>query len=123
VKEEEVAVGPGALEAVIKTSGGDLRRAITCLQSCARLKQKGEPVESEEIIELMGVVPDRWILGLLDVAATKNYDKIATFVEDLLMEAYSASQVMLQIHERILDHPDFSDPAKATVCEKLAVGF
>jgi len=120
-RAEGVVVGPGAVEAVISTSGGDLRRAITCLQSCARLKQKGQPVERDEIIELMGVVPDHWVLGFLDVAATKNYDKVATYVTDLLLEAYSAGQIMLQLHDRLLDHPNFSDQAKAAICEKLAV--
>jgi replication factor C subunit 2/4 len=110
-----------ALDTVIKTSGGDLRRAITCLQSCARLKQKGEPIEKSEVVELMGVVPDKWILGLLDITASKNYDKVATFMNDLLLEAFSAFQIMLQLHERIIEHPTYTDSAKAEICEKLAV--
>jgi replication factor C subunit 2/4 len=119
--KEDVAIDSEALDTVIKTSGGDLRRAITCLQSCARLKKKGEPIEKNEVVELMGVVPDKWILGLLDITATKNYDKVATFMNDLLLEAFSAFQIMLQLHDRIIEHPTFTDNAKANICEKLAV--
>ncbi|XP_059488066.1 replication factor C subunit 4 [Neocloeon triangulifer] len=120
-KEEGVAVGPEAIEAVISTSGGDLRRAITCLQSCARLKSKGVPVEKEEVVELMGVVPGNWIHGFMEVAGSKNYDKVETFVNNILLEAYSASQIMLQLHDRILDKEDITDESKAEICEKLAV--
>lgn len=118
---EEVEIENEALETVIKTSGGDLRRAITCLQSCARLKQKGQLIEKDDVVELMGVVPNKWILGLLDITGSKNYDKVATFVNDLLLEAFSGFQIMLQLHEIIVEHPTYSDVAKAQICEKLAV--
>lgn len=36
--DEEVELAPGALEALSKVSRGDLRRAITSLQSAVRLK-------------------------------------------------------------------------------------
>ncbi|CAB3369084.1 Hypothetical predicted protein [Cloeon dipterum] len=119
--EEGVTVGDGAIEAVITTSGGDLRRAITCLQSCSRLKNKELPVEKEEVVELMGVVPGNWIHELLEVTATKNYDKVDAFVNNILLEAYSASQIMLQLHDRILDKDDLNDESKAVVCEKIAI--
>lgn len=41
-KEEEVLVTEDVLNALVKESGGDMRRAITALQSCANLKGKGK---------------------------------------------------------------------------------
>lgn len=118
-KEEGLQVEDGALLTVVSTSGGDLRRAITCLQSCARLKEQ-EPITSNDILELMGVVPEHWIDGLLEVCNTKNYDKIAAYVTSLLKEAYSASQVMMQLHGKIVESLEQPDSWKAIVCEKLA---
>jgi replication factor C subunit 2/4 len=53
-KGEDLQVDNEALLTVVQTSGGDLRRAITCLQSCARLKEQA-PITSDDILELMGV--------------------------------------------------------------------
>lgn len=53
-REEGLNVEDGALMTVVQTSGGDLRRAITCLQSCARLKEQS-PITTADIVELMGV--------------------------------------------------------------------
>ena len=39
--EEGVELRPGAMETLAKVSGGDLRKAITTLQSAVRLKVRG----------------------------------------------------------------------------------
>ena len=46
----------------METSEGDLRKAITSLQSCARLKS-GDQVEigPEDVDEISGVIPSRFI--------------------------------------------------------------
>lgn len=49
------------MDTLISTSDGDLRRAITYLQSAARLASAGEiktEITSREIQEIAGVVPD-----------------------------------------------------------------
>ena len=41
-------------EEIRKVSGGDLRKAITYLQSAARLK-KDQPIEKQDIFDIAGV--------------------------------------------------------------------
>ena len=48
-------------EEIRKVSGGDLRKAITYLQSAARLK-KDQPIEKQDIFDIAGVS----YLGLLN---------------------------------------------------------
>jgi hypothetical protein len=58
---EQVPVNPSVISALISTSSGDLRRAITYLQSAARLSSATEPptpILPEDIQEIAGVVPD-----------------------------------------------------------------
>ena len=43
-----------AIKALIDTSEGDMRKAITCLQSAARLKGQ-EEVTKEDVYEIAGV--------------------------------------------------------------------
>lgn len=54
LNEEKVTCDPEALECLVQTSGGDMRRAITCAQSCARLKGKGG-ITKEDVLEVTGV--------------------------------------------------------------------
>jgi len=43
-----------AVDALLETSEGDMRKAITTLQSCARLKGK-DGVTKEDVVEIAGV--------------------------------------------------------------------
>lgn len=53
--EENVNCSSKAIECLVETSGGDMRRAITSLQSCARLKGKGVDIQENDVLEVSGV--------------------------------------------------------------------
>lgn len=99
-KEENVNVDPEALQSLVNAAGGDLRRAITCLQSCARLKGKDESslITSDDVVEVMGVVPEKWLDGLMDVCEAFDYYKLTEYLDTFIMEGYSAGQVIVYFH-------------------------
>jgi replication factor C subunit 2/4 len=53
--EEKVSCSKDAMKCLVETSGGDLRRAITCLQSCSRLKGPGIEIHADDVQEVAGV--------------------------------------------------------------------
>lgn len=53
--EEGVRFESGVLKSLIKACEGDLRRAITSLQSCHRLKGKDHVLTVADVEELSGV--------------------------------------------------------------------
>lgn len=53
--EEDLKAEKSVLKTVVDASGGDLRRAITCLQSVTRLKGKGIEVTTNDVLEVTGV--------------------------------------------------------------------
>ena len=54
VEQEKVeGCGQDVLEAIVHHSGGDMRKAITTLQSAQQFY--GEDISSEGIVEMMGV--------------------------------------------------------------------
>lgn len=117
---EEVKCEPEAMTLLVEMSGGDMRRAITCLQSCARLKA-GEKISESDVFEVTGVVPEHWISGLLDICASKDYQKLEEYIDKMMMEAYSASQILNQVQNKVIKSTDLSDIQKSTICEKIAV--
>jgi replication factor C subunit 2/4 len=113
------------VNALVRTSGGDLRRAITYLQSCSRLanasgdKTKRVRIRAEDVQEIAGVVPDRVIadfasvLGVeMDSSSTddgmdvdehhsltraKDFDGVRRQVKVIVREGYSATQILSQV--------------------------
>ncbi|KAK0483472.1 P-loop containing nucleoside triphosphate hydrolase protein [Armillaria novae-zelandiae] len=116
---EHITVDPSVVEALIRASSGDLRRAITYLQSASRLSSSTSPptpITPRDVQEIAGVVPDDIInnfasvLGIdMDQAMTGTAPKpgftgIRSAVKGIIREGYSASQVLSQLHDLVVLH-------------------
>ena len=112
---EHVDVTPEVVSTLIDTSNGDLRRAITYLQSASRLSSSSDPpsvITPNDIQETAGVVPTTVvndfakILGL-DIAGDMDIDgvvpkrqgfhDIQKKVKEVIRQGYSAMQLLLQV--------------------------
>lgn len=135
-EKEGVKLGEGSVDALVRCSEGDLRKAITFLQSAARLmgaikagKGKGKieddemDVDGEEsmvtvkvVEEIAGVVPDATIDGLLKAMQHKSkgvrYNDISRVVTELVADGWSATQVIGQLYEKVLFDETISDSRK-----------
>ena len=70
------------IEALLAASEGDMRKAITFLQSCARLHKKDDAaLTQQDVREIAGVIPDDVIVSLVDVCRTNSYEKVQRFVD------------------------------------------
>ncbi|XP_011504561.1 PREDICTED: replication factor C subunit 4 [Ceratosolen solmsi marchali] len=119
--EEDLKAEKSVLKTVVDASGGDLRRAITCLQSVTRLKGKGIEITIDDVLEISGIVPVKWLDDLLKVCETKNYNEVEAYVDKFMLEAYSASQVVDQLNDIIIYSNILTDKQKALIAEKLAI--
>jgi len=120
--QEAVQVSSEAVEALIETSEGDLRRAITALQSSARLKNPDRPeVSHQDVCEVAGVVPQKWIEGLFEACSKNSFPAIQSFVDKLTCEGFSGSQLINQVHDKVIASERLSDSQKSVICETLAV--
>jgi len=103
------------MSTLIDTSNGDLRRAITYLQSASRLSSSSDPpsvITPIDIQEIAGVVPTAVVnnlaktLGLeiagdmeVDGAVPKRqgFDDIRKKVKEVIRQGYSAMQLLSQV--------------------------
>ena len=104
------------VDALIKCSEGDLRKAITFLQSAARLvgaiekEDDGDKMDVDDdakvvtvkiIEEIAGVIPDQTIERLQKAIQPKSggatYPAVAKIVEDMVADGWSAGQVLSQV--------------------------
>ena len=140
---ENVPVTSDTIQTLISTSHGDLRRAITYLQSASRLAMSTTPpseITPRDIQEIAGVVPDAVVsdfasaLGIEQVGGdgmdidmddsgktkAKGFDGVRKKVKEIIREGYSASQIIAQvsffpIHSSSA-HPDLGLTAARPCC-------
>ncbi|BFZ63579.1 Subunit of heteropentameric Replication factor C (RF-C) [Saitoella coloradoensis] len=139
---EGVLYEDGVPDALVRTGEGDMRKAITYLQSAAKL-QHATPVASEdgdvemvgtgsggrvtvqEIEEIAGVVPVAIIASLLAACEPKGnsngsvFSRVQKAVDDVIAEGYSANQLVLQIHDEIVKSETLSAKQKYKIVDKL----
>ncbi|KAI0646869.1 replication factor C [Trametes meyenii] len=137
---ENVPVSPATVDALIATSQGDLRRAITYLQSASRLALASTPpteITPRDVQEIAGVVPDAVVVNFaaalgverigggghgmdvdMDVdpegrMKAPGFDRVRKKVKEVIREGYSASQIISQLHDYVIAHPTLSARQKA----------
>lgn len=121
IKEENVTISEEGIEAIIKTSEGDLRKAITTLQSSYRLRG-GSEIRKEDVYEISGVIGDRYIDALLDVCQLNSFERLQVQVDEFMCEGFSVSQLINQLHERLITQEGgLTDNQKSLLAERFAV--
>lgn len=119
---ENVKLDDGVVDTLIRCSEGDLRKAITFMQSAARLIGSGlangggtdeggdeEMVDADKedvvtvrmVEEIAGVVPDGVINRLVEAMQPRkgrsSYDAISEVVTDIVADGWSATQILSQV--------------------------
>ncbi|KAH6997635.1 P-loop containing nucleoside triphosphate hydrolase protein [Ilyonectria sp. MPI-CAGE-AT-0026] len=131
-EKEGVPLEDGAIDTLIKCSEGDLRKAITYLQSAARLvgaqsldkNAEGDeqmdvdkkPVTVKIIEDIAGVIPDNTIEDLVQAirprGSTGSYQSVSKVVEDMVADGWSAGQVVGQLYQAITYDETIPDSQK-----------
>lgn len=119
-EKEEVAYEEESLTTLMEVSDGDLRRAITLLQSVSRLKGE-EKITKQDILEVGGVIPEEIILQLFEVCRSDSYEKLDKTLKEIICEGHSGMQILLQIHQLVMTTEELDDHQKSIVAEKIAI--
>ena len=137
---ENVRMDEGVVDTLIRCAEGDLRKAITFLQSAARLVAAqgstskradamdvdgggGQAVTVRSVEEIAGVVPEPVMSRLLHAMEPKakgpTYERVAKVVEDMVADGWSATQVVGQLYEKIAMDDKIADRRK----NRIVVAF
>ncbi|KAM3876450.1 replication factor C subunit 4 [Diretmus argenteus] len=117
--KENLKYSKEGIAALVRVSEGDLRKAITLLQSAARLNVDKEITESA-VVEIAGVVPTKMIDNLLEICHKGTFEKLEIAVRNMVDEGYAATQILSQLHETVIEQ-DLGDKQKSAIAEKMAV--
>lgn len=117
VKYNDVKV----LEHLILVCDGDLRQAITTLQSAHRLAGPNNTLDLDLIHEVSGYIPRRHINKFVAVCRSKSLERLNEYIIDLINEGYTASQFLSQIHDWLLTSSGINDASLAKMISALAL--
>ena len=111
-QEEQVKLADDSvLPLVLKLANGDLRKAITYLQSAVRLSED-QAVSGQVVQELAGVVPNDAVLKLSNAVEGAGTAQIMAVVNELVLSGWSAQQLVGQLHDAFLLNDNINENTK-----------
>jgi len=118
-KGENVTVTEPVISKVISLSNGDMRAAVTTLQSCYNLTAGGD-VKVEDVEEMSGRCPRTAVAPMWDACRGKNFTGMQNAVEDLMCSGYPGVEILKALSGLLLEDPELNDAEKARVSVKIA---
>ncbi|XP_076812514.1 replication factor C subunit 4-like [Clavelina lepadiformis] len=108
------------MTSLVTCSEGDLRKSVTYLQTAYSLKGE-EGITRDDVLEIIGVIPEDVLKQFIQGCASNSYDKIQAVVNDIIAEGHAASRIIQQVFDEIVIIPSLGDDQKCVVAEKIAV--
>ncbi|KAI9291636.1 P-loop containing nucleoside triphosphate hydrolase protein [Neoconidiobolus thromboides FSU 785] len=102
-----------ALEKLITTCNGDLRRAIMLLQSSQKYYE--EKLTCKQVDEIAGVIPDNVIETLLNTTMTKGSGDMIEACKTIIADGYPLDSILQQIRKFILKSVHLTTLQKANI--------
>ncbi|RLV92473.1 Replication factor C subunit 2 [Spathaspora sp. JA1] len=91
------------LQQVLDISDGDLRKAITFLQSASKLSNSlNHQISNKLIRETAGVLYQDIIESLVNILKQQTPAKVIEFVNEIILQGWSIQQLLSQLHDRLI---------------------
>ena len=108
---------PSVLNRIMELSDGDLRKAITYLQSTHTFY--GADLAPEHIVQIAGLIPEATVEAFFDVLRSNSFSRLEQTVRDVLLDGHSAQQLLEQVFGRLIGDAKLSDDQKSRVLIKI----
>lgn len=118
---ENIKYSQSVMNYIYKVSNGDLRKAITMLQSAYYIYGKDITVESIEYI--IGVLISEKLDEYIQILKEKNHIKIDNFCNNLNNESYSNYLIINQIFNKFIYDTTISDDIKSNIIKIITDSY
>lgn len=117
-ESEKCNVSKEMIDEILKQAQGDMRRAVTTLQSVHALGDAD--FNTEDIAEMAGVPPASVVEGLWTALQTSEFGKMETAVEDVCANGYSAQDMLLALSKKVIESVQLNELSKADLSIRIA---
>merc|ERR1712060_908261 len=88
------------LDELLRQSEGDMRRAIQMLQTAHRLY--AEDISVQGVLDISGALPTERIAEAFEVCRSSDFERMSTYVADLLADGFPVAQFVSQLLDYVL---------------------
>lgn len=117
IKNEKMECSDILLKKIMKICRGDLRKAINFLQRCHNYF--GDNINEILLDEISGIIKLKELNKLIDNCIEKKSKKVDDMVLKFYNNGYSLVNQILEIHDLIINHNNFSSVEKSNIIKKL----
>lgn len=110
---------------ILENAGGDMRRAVTTLQSVHALAAgDGEvgavAVDKDAIAEIVGLPPPTVVDDLWKSFESKSFDTVQAAVEEVCAGGFSAQILLTSMLPKLMDDQPLNERSKARIAIRMA---
>lgn len=110
-----------AIDAALDVADGDMRRAVTTLQSVHTLALGGgSAIDANAIAEMVGRTPPAIVDELWTACAAPEFDTMQAAVEEFCASGFSAQLLLGSMLPKLLDDPVLAEAGKADIAIRMA---
>mmetsp|Transcript_24401 Transcript_24401/g.27877 ORF Transcript_24401/g.27877 Transcript_24401/m.27877 type:complete len:396 (-) Transcript_24401:53-1240(-) len=124
-RKNNVVMEENQIDAVLAVSGGDMRRAVTSLQSVQALlagQKKGDTniIDEAVINELAGLPPDHVIDTLYKSLLSNRFDTMRSAVQNVIADGYSVQTLLQKLLDKFIESDDLDELGRAKLAIRIA---
>jgi replication factor C subunit 2/4 len=116
----EDAIAGTLLDDILNFADGDMRRAVTTLQSVHTLAAGGEVVDKDSIAEMAGLPPSSVVDRLWGSFSSNSFDAVQSQAEDVCCAGYSAQLLLEALLNKLLQDTALTERCKAEIAIRIA---
>jgi replication factor C subunit 2/4 len=116
-KSENCFTKEDELDHILQLCEGDMRRAVTILQSAHAL---GGHVDKDALAEMVGLPPFKVVDTLWSELEKNSFTTTQVAVEDVRAGGYSALVILVALSKRVVTCTDLSELSKANISIRIA---
>nr|WCZ58406.1 replication factor C subunit 4 [Paratrimastix eleionoma] len=119
IAQEGITCTDEVVRRAVEVSEGDLRRAITLLQSAYRLSLDHQIVPSI-FTDLAGLVTEERMAQMMSALHSNGFENLNKLVETFIADGFPVQQFLTQFLDRIVEDPDLSDVKKSEIAYHIS---
>jgi replication factor C subunit 2/4 len=116
-QSENCAVEDAQLDTILDLAEGDMRRAVTTLQSVHAL---GKGVDDNTIAEIAGKPPLEVVDALYQALQSSTFDDMKVAVEDVCAAGYSAQTLLASLLQKFIVSKTLNELGRAKLAIRIA---
>ncbi|EGC28646.1 replication factor C subunit [Dictyostelium purpureum] len=115
--QEGIKCTDSVYQAIQTVSDGDMRKAITYLQSAFRFY--GNKLTEDTIYNISGTLSPLIITSLIKSCKSNSFKDLQSTVQSIISQGYPVSQVVSQLFDFVLSDSKFNDKQKSLISMKI----